>query len=235
MEENKKHNNTPYAVPASIVMAGFIVAAAVVYSNNGGLLGRGAVADKPAGEEKAVVADDRALEIQAGDFVLGNPAAPVVIVEYADFQCPFCGRFYSTTLSQLKEKYVKTGGAKIVYRDFAFLGPESVESAEAARCAGEQGKFWDFHDYLYMHQNGENEGAFLNANLKKFAAVLELDSQKFDTCLDSHKYKAAVEESTKIGQTLGVNGTPTTFVNSREIVGAESITQFDELIQAALK
>ncbi|MBI5742779.1 MAG: DsbA family protein [Candidatus Niyogibacteria bacterium] len=234
METNQ--NNSPLAVPAAIVMAGFVVAAAVVYSNGGGLkLGAAkADSDKPAAQTARAVNNDEALAVQSDDRVLGNPSAPVTIIEYADFQCPFCGRFESTTVGQLKEKYVKTGQAKIIYRDFAFLGPESVESAEAARCANEQGKFWDFHDYLYAHQNGENQGAFAAMNLKKFAGALKLDQAKFDSCLDDHKYKSAVEASLKTGQALGVTGTPTTFVNGQEIVGAQPIAQFEALIKAAL-
>lgn len=238
MEENK--NNSQFAVPAAIVMAGFIVAAAVVYSNGGALkLGPAKTGDdKQQAEQKQEtpkINSDEALAVRADDRVLGNPAAKVTIVEYADFQCPFCGRFYGSTLAQLKDKYIKTGQAKLVYRDFAFLGAESVTAAEAARCAGEQDKFWDFHDYLFTHQNGENEGAFAAANLKKFAGALKFDQAKFDSCLDDHRYKSAVEDSLKTGQALGVTGTPTTFVNGQEIVGAESITKFDALIQAALK
>jgi protein-disulfide isomerase len=235
MDENK--NNSPFGIPAAIVISGFIVAAAVVYSNGGGFkLGAAkADGDKPAVDQAArVVSNDEALAVQSDDRVLGSPAAKVTIIEYADFQCPFCGRFESTTVGQLKEKYVKTGQAKIIYRDFAFLGAESVESAEAARCAGEQDKFWDFHDYLYAHQNGENQGAFAAMNLKKFAGALKLDQAKFDSCLDDHKYKSAVEASLKTGQGLGVTGTPTTFVNGQEIVGAQPIAQFETLIQAAL-
>ena len=112
--------------------------------------------------------------ISAEDFVRGNETATVTVVEYADFQCPFCGRFFRETEKNLLDEYVKAGKIKFIYRDFAFLGYESSQAAQAAHCAGEQGKFWEYHDYLYSHQNGENQGAFSTTNLKSFAGMLKL-------------------------------------------------------------
>lgn len=112
--------------------------------------------------------------ITSNDFVLGNPEAKVALVVYEDFQCPFCDRFVQDSEKNIRDTYLKDGTVKLVYRDFAFLGPESSKASEAARCAAEQGKFWEYHDYLYSHQNGENRGAFANANLKAFAKELKL-------------------------------------------------------------
>jgi protein-disulfide isomerase len=112
--------------------------------------------------------------ITSADFVLGNPEAKVAVVVYEDFQCPFCDRFVQDSEKNIRDNYLKDGTVQLVYRDFAFLGPESTKASEAARCAGEQGKFWEYHDYLYSHQNGENRGAFANANLKAFAKELKL-------------------------------------------------------------
>ena len=110
----------------------------------------------------------------ASDFTLGLSVAPVTVVVYADFQCPFCDRFFKDSEKNIRDTYVKDNTVQLVYRDFAFLGPESSKASEAARCAGEQGQFWEYHDYLYNHQNGENRGAFANANLKSFAKELKL-------------------------------------------------------------
>lgn len=112
--------------------------------------------------------------VSASDFTLGLSVAPVTVVVYADFQCPFCDRFFKDSEKNIRDTYVKDNTVQLVYRDFAFLGPESSKAAEAARCAGEQGQFWEYHDYLYNHQNGENRGAFANANLKSFAKELKL-------------------------------------------------------------
>jgi protein-disulfide isomerase len=109
------------------------------------------------------------------DFILdGGSEAKVTVIVYTDFQCPFCGKFFKETEQTLINNYIKSGEINFVYRDFAFLGPESEKSAEAARCAGEQGQFWAYHDYLFNHQNGENQGAFADPNLKTFAGTLKL-------------------------------------------------------------
>jgi protein-disulfide isomerase len=108
------------------------------------------------------------------DFILGSSKAPVTVIEYSDFQCPFCGKFFRETEQTLIDSYIKEGKIRFAHRDFAFLGDESTAAAEAARCAGDQDKFWEYHDYLYNHQNGENQGNFSNINLKSFAASLGL-------------------------------------------------------------
>src|SRR3990167_2108621 len=148
-------------IPGAIILAGVIIAGAVWYSRM-----------PPSG--KTLERGD-SLKIRQDDFVLGNPAAKVVLVEYGDFQCPFCGKFFKTTEKQLVDIYIKQGKAVLVWRDFAFLGEESFRAAEAARCAGEQNKFWEYHDYLFNNQRGENEGAFSDSILKSFAKTLKLD------------------------------------------------------------
>ena len=112
--------------------------------------------------------------VSATDFITGDQNAPITIVIYVDFQCPFCGKFFKETELTALANYVKDGKVKLVSRDFAFLGQESLKAAEAARCAGDQGKFWEYHDYLFTHQNGENKGNFSNLNLKTFAKELKL-------------------------------------------------------------
>lgn len=212
-------------VPSSIVLAGVIIAGAVLYSN----LPKNPLLDK---EGKGEAGD--AFKIRQDDFILGNPAAKIVLVEYGDFQCPFCGRFFSTTERQLKETYIKEGKAALIWRDFAFLGEESFRAAEAARCAGEQGKFWQYHDYLFNHQNGENEGAFADINLKSFATAVGLNEQQFSSCFDSGKHRKAVEAQSEEGRTLGVSGTPTTFVNGRVVNGAQPFSAFEKVIEEEL-
>ena len=130
---------------------------------------------------------------------------------------------------------MKTGKAKLIYRDFAFLGEESNWASQAARCAGDQGKFWQYHDYLYEHQKGENQGAFNKDNLKNFARELGLDKNGFNTCLDSEKHKQAVENDTEMGRKFGVTGTPTSFINGKLVQGAVPFATFKTAIDAALK
>lgn len=129
--------------------------------------------DVLAGKGKAEV-NIKLQPVSNSDFTLGNPQAKVAIVMYEDFQCPFCGRFFSDSEQTIRDTYVKNGQVQYIYRDFAFLGPESVKASEAARCAADQGKFWEYHDYLFTHQNGENQGNFSSLNLKLFAKEVGL-------------------------------------------------------------
>ena len=112
--------------------------------------------------------------ISSSDFLQGNPNAKVAIVLYTDFQCPFCGKFFKDTEETAINSYLEQEKVMFVHRDFAFLGIESQKAAEATRCAADQGKFWEYYNYLYNHQNGENQGAFANVNLKSFAKELGL-------------------------------------------------------------
>ena len=126
----------------------------------------------------------------------------------------------------------------MVWRDFAFLGPESFWAAEAARCANDQGKFWQYHDILFNRQNGENQGAFVKDNLKKFAGELGLDQTVFDNCLDGGKYTQAVKDDTDYGRSVGVNGTPATFINGEIVEGvnqADPFASFKNVIEKYLK
>ncbi|MCH7883441.1 DsbA family protein [Patescibacteria group bacterium] len=228
--------NPQYLIPGSILIAGVVVAFAIMYTTGGGKGGAKPLPND--GQAAAVAASGDAaalLEAREGDYVLGNPAATVTFVEFGDFQCPFCERFYKTTEKELIEKYVKTGKVKFIWRDFAFLGKESFWAAEAARCAGDQGKFWDYHDHLFEQQRGENQGVFSNRNLKRFADELKLDTDLFNTCLDSGKYRDAVEEESRLGRELGVSGTPSSFINGRNITGAVPFSSLEPIILDALE
>src|SRR3989344_6837017 len=217
-ESNSPKSSDKMMVPAAIVVAGLIIGGAIVYMNSSGT-GSPAV-NNPGNNNAPIVNTSETLKIQKDDFVLGSPTAKVIFIEYGDFQCPFCGRFATQVKPQIADQYVKSGKVAFVWRDFAFLGEESFRASEAARCAGEQGKFWDFHDYLFSHQQGENQGAFSDANLKKFAGAVKLDQFKFNSCFDSGKYRTAVEDITAEGRAVGVTGTPASFVNGKLVGGA---------------
>ncbi len=174
------------------------------------------------------------ITLPSGAPMIGDANAKVTIVEFADFQCPFCGRFFTDTLPDLKTKYINTGKAKLYYQDFAFLGDESNLAANAAKCAADQGQFWQYHDYLFSHQNGENQGAFSAVNLKAFAKTLGLDTSKFGTCVDSNAHAADVTAETNEGKGYGVNSTPTIFIDGNMIVGAQPTATFEQAIDAEL-
>jgi len=175
------------------------------------------------------------LTAEAPDKAKGDPNAPVVVEVYADFQCPWCRRFTLGPERQLEEEYVRQGKVLLRFRHFAFLGEESRWAAEAAECANDQGRFWDYHDKLFEEQSGENVGTFRKENLKRFAAELGLDTEQFNQCLDSGKYAAKVREETLEGRRRGVRGTPSVFVNGRLIEGAGRYDVLREAIEAELK
>jgi protein-disulfide isomerase len=167
------------------------------------------------------------------EHALGDANVPVVVEEWADFQCPYCREFSKGPGRQLRDTLVRDGQVRFVFHNFAFLGPESVWAAEAADCAGDQGKFWDYHDKLYDKGNGENQGAFAKPNLERFAAELGLNPQEFDQCLVRGRYDRAVAAEREQGMQLGVESTPTLFVNGRKVNGVPSFAELVQLINRA--
>lgn len=227
--ESSDNKENTFLIPAAIIVAGALIAFAVVYSGRGG----GAVIPKQSSavnptSPAAVVSGDLADD----DPILGDPNAPVTMVEFADFQCPFCGRMFSETLPQIKEKYVKTGKVKFVYRDFPLssIHPFAQKAAEAGECADEQEKFWPLHDIIYTRQQ-----QLSNENLKKWAGEIGLNTAQFNNCLDSGKYADEVLKDLADGQAAGVTGTPATFVNGRLVSGALPFAQFEAIIEEALR
>lgn len=140
---------------------------------------------------------------------VGIAAAPVTIEIWADFQCPFCGLFSHAVEPTLVREEATSGRAIVTFRDFAFLGQESLDAAVAARCAGSQERFWRYHDLLFASQRGENQGAFSRDVLLSLARFAGLDSPSFTACLADPAIAAAVRSETQEGRTLGVSSTPT--------------------------
>lgn len=174
------------------------------------------------------------VKLAAVDPVKGNADAKITVTEFADFQCPFCGKFHSESYLQIVKDYVDTGKVKFVYKQLAILGKESTDAAIASLCAKEQDKFWEYFDYLYTHQQGENQGAFSPDNLKKFAAELGINAAQFNSCLDDQKYNAQVQADVAEASRLGFNSTPSVAVGSIPIVGAQPYAQFKDAIEKEL-
>lgn len=235
MEQNK--NNL--TIPISIVIAGVLIAGAVFYSGSKSSIGttqgsnptqQGVGSAPQAVATVAASVDD--------DAVLGDPNAPVTLIEFSDFQCPFCRKFYKETLPQIKKEYIATGKVKLVYRDFPLsFHPGATPAAEGAECAKEQGKFWEMHDAIFDEQEKQGSGTiqFTADDVKKWAAKIGLNTSKFNQCLDSGKYKQEVEKDTADGSAAGVNGTPATFINGRLVSGAQPFGAFKAIIDEELK
>ena len=155
--------------------------------------------------------------------VQGDANAPVEIVMFGDFQCPSCKRFETETLPQIRSAYVDQGKVRFVWRNFEHYGEESVAAARAAHCAGEQGKFWEYHDTLYRNQRGIGSGAFSRSNLLAFAQELGLQSGGFTSCLDGIKYDGVLAGDYGLARDEGVNGTPGFFINGQYVASAQQI------------
>ena len=172
---------------------------------------------------------------------MGDAAAPVTLEVYSDFQCPACRTFAESTEPLLRETYVVKGTLRIVYKDAAFQGArgsdpnydESVEAAAAARCAGQQGEFWEYHDWLFANWDGENQGAFRAERLQAIADEIGLDRAAWDACVASGTEQAAVRSATKEAVAAGVTLTPTLKINGQVIQGAATYTQLVPVIDAA--
>ena len=163
----------------------------------------------------------------------GSDKAPVTLIEFSDFQCSFCRKFWQTTLPSLDRIYISTGKVRFVYRHFAILGKPSEASAQAAECAGEQGKFWEYHDKLFA--SASSPFAFTDGKLKSYAKELGLKGQAFTQCLDSGKHLKKVEGETAIAALLGARGTPAFFLNGQMLVGAQPFEVFEGVIEKELK
>ena len=174
------------------------------------------------------------ITVSPTDPVRGNPNAKLTIVEFADYQCPFCARFQKDVLTPMLKEYVDTGKVRFVFKNLAFLGKESTDAANAALCAKEQNKFWEYHDKLFDSQNGENQGGFAPDKLKGFAAALGLNAAQFNSCLDAQKYNAQVTADNAEAAKNGFQSTPSTAVGNTPIVGAQPYAQFKTAIDAEL-
>ena len=169
------------------------------------------------------------LTLAVGDDPTRGPAdAPITIVEFSDFQCPYCSRA-TGTLKKLESSY--PGKIRLVYRDFPLvqIHPNAARAAEAAACANEQGKFWAMHDVLFEHQDKLAE-----ADLKATAATLGLDSAKFDQCLGSGRYTGQWKKDAAEGERYGVSSTPAFFINGRLVVGAQPYESFARIVDEEL-
>ena len=171
---------------------------------------------------------------------LGNPNAPITMVEFGDYQCTFCSKFFHETENSIITNYIKTGKVKILFKDYIILGQDSINAANAAHCANDQKLFWEYHSMLYNNWAGEDTGWADLTHLHEFANTLGLDMNVFSTCMSDLKWNELVNLSSIDGQKLGVTGTPTFFVIDQnndviKIVGAQHYDVFKQIFDSVLE
>ena len=188
------------------------------------------VSDSPQAIDSSKLIDD--------DAVLGDKNALVTVVEFSDFQCLFCRKFWVETMPQLKKAYIDTGKIRFVYRDFPLssIHPSAEASAEASECAADQNKYWEMHDVIFSEQAKKGTGTiqYTVNDIKKWAGQIGLDVTKFNSCLDSGKYKSEVEKDTQDATAIGISGTPAFVIGSKIISGAYPFSEFQKAIDAEL-
>jgi protein-disulfide isomerase len=164
------------------------------------------------------------------DPVKGLNDAPITMIEFSDYECPFCARYYLQTFPQIDENYIQTGKVKLIFRDYPLgFHQYAKKAAEASECADEQGKYWEYHSVLF-----ENQEALDNESLKQYAVDLGLDATAFNECLDSGIMTPEIEKDFQDGVSYGIRGTPSFFINGIKVVGAQPYEVFEQLIEQEL-
>jgi protein-disulfide isomerase len=217
IQNRKRRHLSPYLylfIPVAFVLG--LGAGYLLWSPKAAPLAAGAT-----GDQRVNVSTD-------GDPSIGPADAPITIVEFSDYQCPYCQAWYQQTFDKLMASY--PGKILFVYRDLPLPGhPESLPAAEAANCAGEQGAYWKFHNDLFSGQYSLGRAAY-----EQYASDLGLDTSAFSTCLDDHRYQAEVKADSADAVRLGLNGTPSFVINGQILVGAQPFEQFKAIIDADL-
>lgn len=175
-----------------------------------------------------------------GSPLLGDPNAPLTLVEFGDYQCFFCNKHFHNTEEAILTNYIQTGKVKMIFKDFTIIGPDSVNAAHAAHCANDQGKFWEYHDMLYNNWSGENNGWASSENLLRFAKDVSLDIDQFTQCMLSATHQQKIVASNNDAKTLGLSGTPGFFVIGTDnevtkIPGAQPYEVFEKIFESELK
>lgn len=226
-----KHNFSKfkdYFIPALILLSGIFLSGTIFWKNNA--------------PEKTLpgtilpinTSNERiSIKIDSSDPILGDPKAAVTIVEFYDFQCGYCKLFAQQSLPRIINNYIKTGKAKIVFKDFILKGEDSKSAAVAANCAFEQNKFIDYHDELFALSDFNEP--LSKENILAIAQKLNINIFKFNNCLANTSNRESVDQDTKEGKLAGATGTPTIFINGIKVSGAQNFSVYDTIIKQELK
>ena len=184
-------------------------------------------------QESAIFTKDKLLKNSPP--IIGEKNAKITILEFGDYQCTFCHKFHQQTLDDIKKSYINTGMVNFTYKDLPVNGAASVLAAEAAFCADDQGKYWEYHNMLFDNWAGERTGWVTDKSLLNFAKESNLDINQFTECMKNHKYYQKVNENQEFAKSVGINATPSFLIFSDDklvrIIGAQPLEKFDDAIQ----
>lgn len=234
MAEQSTKKTRNFTIPLLIAVVAALIA--IIMMVNSGV-GKPPKAPNPQAQQSQSEGDGSLAKLARREpndpLALGKTDAPVVMIMYSEFQCPYCGKFARETAPTLMDKYVDNGTLRIEWRDFPYLGKESTNAAKAARAAAQQDKFWEFHDELYANAQPVNGGKVTEEFLADIAQRLKLDVKKFRQDMNSDKIATAVQKDFDEGQQIGVNGTPAFLINGNPLIGAQPVKEFEAAIEAA--
>ena len=178
--------------------------------------------------------------VSNGSPILGDPNAPITLVEFGDYQCHYCNVFFQTIEDDIIKNYVKTGKVKMIFKDYNIIGPDSINASHGAHCANEQGLFWEYHDTLYSNWTGENNGWASPRNLTIFAEEINADMDKWTQCMNEKSHSITINESNDDARALELTGTPAFFVINSEgkvskLFGAQPFEVFKKIFDKELE
>ena len=213
-------------LPVSILIGAVMITGALIFTTlykGGGaapVVAGNTTSTSPAGNILSSASTTALLALTTRDAILGSSDAPVTLIEYGDYQCPYCAEYFQNVQPEVLKDYISTGKVKMVFRNFAFLGPESTAAAEAAECAEDQNELWPYHDALYSAKvadyakgGKEDDGVLNRALFLHIAQQLGMNIQMFTSCIDTNKYAGVVAQEVTDAGNVGVQSTPTTFID----------------------
>ncbi len=218
-----------FILPGAIVIAAVLISATLLFTRGGASNGALPTPD----DSKPVK-----IELKENDHILGNKDAKVTMFEFSDFQCPFCRVFEQDAYQQIKKNYIDTGKVKVIYRHYPLdFHPQAKLAAEASECAAEQGKFWEMHDKMFVEQQKKGQGTitFTAQDVNRWAGAIGIKVPQFSACVAANKYDQRINDDITFGNSVGVSGTPTFFINGIRLVGAQPYVSFQATLDAALK
>lgn len=239
-EKKTSKKGSPIQIVLTVLLVGAAFAIGSMWTELRMYKGEG----KPAAKQEAAAPEEKEEgveiteevwgELVGGGVMKGEDRAAVTIVEFTDYQCPFCKRYVDEAYQQIEADYIATGKVKYVLRDLPLAFHANAQgSAEAARCAGDQGQYWEYHDKLFETQAAWSEATDTSI-FKGYAGQLGLDQVAFDACMDEGKFTQLVKDDLTLAQKVGANGTPTFFINGKVLVGAQPFEAFKAILDQEL-